>query len=113
MENENREILDNIPDFIRCDYTLEAADDSMINARIFPGDIVCIDSLAEISSGDIIAVSIGDSPAFLQRIMFQDGYINLISENPKYKTRKIGNEELKQIKLRIIGKAVYLIAKIN
>ena len=42
LAQQNIEGYDNVPEYVKCDFTLVCRGDSMINARIFDGDIVCI-----------------------------------------------------------------------
>ena len=92
---------------IQADFCLRCKGDSMINARIFDGDIVFIRAQQSVNNGEIAAVQVnGDSEATLKRVEYlpERNLIFLKPENPKYDTLTYANEELGQI--RIIGKAV-------
>ncbi len=88
---------------IDADFCLEAKGDSMINARIFPGDIVFIKAQPDVENGEIAAVVMGDD-ATLKRVYKYPGRIELRAENPLYAPMSFEKEQLNSI--RIIGKAV-------
>ena len=91
------------PEDIRCDFALRCKGDSMINARIFDGDIVYIRQQESVEHGEIAAVLIGDE-ATLKRVYIYDDCISLEAENPQYKPMVYRGEEMNNI--RILGKAV-------
>lgn len=90
---------------IKCDFCLRAKGDSMINARIFDGDIVFIRQQSIVNNGEIAAVIIGDE-ATLKRVYLNqaEGKLVLQAENPAYEPLVYVGEELDHI--RILGKAV-------
>ena len=92
-----------IPSNIHADFALRCKGDSMINARIFDGDIVYIRKQDTVENGDIAAVLI-DNEATLKRFKLYDDHIALEPENPMYKPLVFWNEEMNEV--RIIGKAV-------
>lgn len=65
-------------------FFLRAKGDSMINARIYEGDLLLIRRQEEVENGEIAAVLI-DGDAVLKRVYRTDGTLILQSENPKYK----------------------------
>lgn len=93
----------NIPAHIHADFALICKGDSMINARIFDGDIVYIRQQETVDNGEIAAVLI-DTEATLKRVRLFDDHIVLEPENPMYKPLVYWNEEMNTI--RILGKAV-------
>lgn len=97
---------------IRADFCLKAKGDSMINARIYDGDIVFIREMPIVDNGDIAAVIIDDE-ATLKRVYYdrEEGMLQLIAENPRYKPLVYRGEDLNHI--RILGKAVYFMSPIN
>lgn len=97
---------------IDADFCLTAKGDSMINARIFEGDIVFIKEMPIVENGDIAAVII-ENDATLKRVYYypDDNMLQLIAENPKYKPLVYQNEELDHI--RILGKAVYFMSTVE
>ena len=97
---------------IDADFCLTAKGDSMINARIYEGDIVFIKEMPIVENGDIAAVIIEDD-ATLKRVYYypDDNMLQLVAENPKYKPLIYQNEELNHI--RILGKAVYFMSAVE
>ena len=92
-----------IPAQIHADFALICKGDSMINARIFDGDIVYIRQQETVENGEIAAVLI-DNEATLKRIRLFDDHIILEPENPMYKPMVYWNEDMNAV--RILGKAV-------
>ena len=91
------------PTHIKADFSLTCKGDSMINARIFDGDIVYIRQQDTVESGEIAAVLI-DSEATLKRVRLFDDHISLEPENPQYRPIVLWGEEMNTV--RILGKAV-------
>lgn len=111
LAEENIEDYDDVPSYIKCDFTLVCRGDSMINARIFDGDIVCIKADAEVNSGDIAAVLVDDDTATLKRVRLFDDHIILEPDNPTYKPKVFWNEDMNRV--RIIGKATHFISVVK
>ena len=103
LAQENIEDYVSIPKDMAGDFALTCKGDSMINARIFDGDIVYIRQQDTVDSGEIAAVLI-DGEATLKRVRLFDDHISLEPENPMYKPLVYWNEEMNDI--RILGKAV-------
>lgn len=110
LAEQNIEGYDQIPDFIKCDFTLLCKGDSMIGARIHDGDIVCIRQQEEVENGQIAAILIGDE-ATLKRVRFIEGGIALWPENPAYAPIVFVGEEAEQVK--ILGLATHFISTLN
>lgn len=100
---ENIEGEVDIPENINADFALRCKGDSMINARIFDGDIVYIKQQDTVDNGQIAAVLIEDE-ATLKRVRLYPDHISLEPENPMYKPMVFWEEEMNAV--RIIGKAV-------
>lgn len=94
---------DSVPDYIHCDFTLKCKGDSMINARIFDGDIVYIRRQETVENGEIAAVLIDDE-ATLKRVRIFEDHLSLEPENPQYRPLVFWGEEMNNV--HIIGKAV-------
>lgn len=100
---------ENITDYIsadegiHADFALMCKGDSMINARIFDGDIVYIRAQPTVENGQIAAVLI-DNEATLKRVRMFDDHIVLEPENPTFRPLAYWGEEMSNV--RIIGKAV-------
>lgn len=94
---------------IRADFCLKAKGDSMINARIYDGDIVFIRKMPMVQNGEIAAVIIEDE-ATLKRVYYypEKNKLMLVAENPAFEPLVYINEELDTI--RILGKAVYFMS---
>ena len=94
-----------VPSAIHADFALVCKGDSMVNARIFDGDIVYIKERPMVENGEIAAVIIGDE-ATLKRVYYTPGSdrITLRACNPVYPDMEYEGETLSHI--RILGKAV-------
>ena len=103
LADENIEEYVSIPKDLAGDFALICRGDSMINARIFDGDIVYIRQQDTVENGEIAAVLI-DGEATLKRVKIFHDHIVLEPENPMYKPHAYWNEEMNSI--RILGKAV-------
>ena len=99
---EATEIVD-VPDQIHADFALICKGDSMINARIFDGDIVYIRSQPTVETGEIAAVRIDDE-ATLKRVRLFEDHISLEAENPMYKPLVYWGDDMNNV--QILGKAV-------
>lgn len=103
LAEEHVEDYIDIPKKIQADFALTCKGDSMINARIFDGDIVYIRQQEVVDNGQIAAVLI-DGEATLKRVQLYDDHISLEPENPQYRPLVYWEKEMNQI--RILGKAV-------
>ena len=92
------------------DFCLLVKGDSMINARIYSGDIVYVRCQPDVENGEIAAVQIDGEEATLKRVYKHEGVIILKSENPQYKDMVFTTADHKEIK--ILGKAVALKGKL-
>lgn len=92
-----------VPESVCADFALRCRGDSMINARIFDGDIVYIRKQPEVENGQIAAVRIDDE-ATLKRVKLFPDKIVLEPANPMYEPLVYRGEEINQIE--ILGKAV-------
>ena len=101
--NEDYETYIEASDDINADFCLTAKGDSMINARIFDGDIVFIRSQSDVDNGEIAAVII-DNEVTLKRVYKYENRLELRPENPTHKVFNYEGEQLNHI--TIIGKAI-------
>ena len=107
---ENQIGLVSIPESIKADFCLICKGESMVGARIFDGDLVCIRQQETVENGEIAAVLIDDE-ATLKRVYFFPGhYLELRAENPKFAPLIYEGESMGTV--RILGKAIYFISKI-
>lgn len=103
LADEHVEEYIDIPKHIHADFALTCQGDSMINARIFDGDIVYIRQQDTVEPGEIAAVLI-DNDATLKRIRIFEDHISLEPENPQYRPIVLWGEEMNSV--RILGKAI-------
>lgn len=103
LAEEHIEEYIDIPKHIAADFALTCKGDSMINARIFDGDVVYIHQQETVENGDIAAVLI-DGEATLKRVRIFDDHVSLEPENPQYRPLVFWGEEMNTI--HILGKAV-------
>lgn len=103
LAEENCEGEVDVPDHIRADFALRCKGDSMINARIFDGDIVYIRQQESVEHGEIAAVIIDDE-ATLKRVYLYEDHISLEAENPQYRPLVYWEAEMNSV--RILGRAV-------
>lgn len=92
-----------IPESIDADFALRCKGDSMINARIFNGDIVYIRQQPTVENGEIAAVLI-DNEATLKKVYMTENAITLNPANDAYQPLVFVGEEINTVK--ILGKAV-------
>lgn len=94
---------------IKADFCLKAKGESMINARIYDGDLVFIKKMPMVENGDIAAVIIEDE-ATLKRVYYYPEQNKLIlnPENSAFDPLVYIGEELNHI--HILGKAVFFMS---
>ncbi|MDY4856301.1 MAG: S24 family peptidase [Candidatus Ventricola sp.] len=90
---------------VKCDFALRCQGDSMINARIYDGDVVFIKKQEFVDDGTIAAVLIDDEATLKRVYKLSDGRIELRAENPVYKPIMVGGEGETRT-FRVLGKAV-------
>lgn len=90
---------------IRADFCLIAKGDSMVNARIYDGDVVFIREQPIVENGEIAAVIIDDEATLKRWYYYPEKHkLMLVAENPKYEPLVYIGEELNEV--RCLGKAV-------
>ena len=102
---EDYETYIDVDSDINADFCLTAQGDSMINARIFDGDILFVKKQSIVDNGEIAVVLIEDE-ATVKRVYYdkENNIITLLPENPLYKPMRYEAEALLQI--RILGKVI-------
>ena len=110
LAQENIDSYINMPEDVGCSFALRCKGDSMINARIFDGDIVYIREQPDVENGEIAAVLI-DNEATLKKVYKYPNRIELRPENPTMKPLEYEGEEMNNV--RIIGKAVYFLSPVQ
>lgn len=111
---ENLERKAWMPDGISADFSLVCQDDSMINARIFPGDIVYFRKQNTVEDGDIAAVLLKGQEILLRRVYFSsqpENRLILHAENLTYVDQHYFGKEIERI--RILGKAIHFLSKVK
>lgn len=111
--------IENVADYIdmdkdiHADFALRCKGDSMINARIFDGDIVYIRKQETVENGEIAAVLVNDmeSEATLKRVYTSDDSIRLCAANPMYPDKIFEKEKMNDV--RILGKAVAFLSGVK
>lgn len=95
--------LESVPKNDNIDFALKVRGDSMINARIFDGDIVFVKQQSTVENGEI-AVVLVDDEVTLKRFYRINGNVILKAENPKYRDIVFNAKDGKSI--RVLGRAV-------
>lgn len=103
LAEQNIDGYDTIEADINCDFTLVCKGDSMINARIFDGDVVYIKQQPDVENGEIAAVLINDE-ATLKKVYKYPDKLVLMACNPVYDDFVYTADEATNI--HILGKAV-------
>jgi repressor LexA len=87
------------------DFCLTAKGDSMINARIFDGDLLFVKQCDIVDDGEIAVVLIGDE-ATVKRFYYdrENNVVTLMPENPLYKPMRYVGADLDTI--RVLGRVV-------
>ena len=100
---QNIEKMVDVPESIRCDFSLTCHGDSMIDAGIHDRDIVYIRIQPEVENGEIAAVRIGDE-ATLKRVYYSDDTLTLMPANPAYAPLVYAGAQLDEVQIE--GRAV-------
>lgn len=90
---------------LECDFALRCEGDSMIDARIYDGDIVFIHQQDYVDDGTVAAVLIDDEATLKRVYHLADGRIELRAANARYAPIIIGGANETR-SLRILGKAI-------
>lgn len=112
LAEENIEEYVNLDKDINAEFALRCKGDSMIEARIFNGDIVYIHQQPDVENGEIAAVLIGDE-ATLKRVYKypEKNMLVLKAANAKMDDFIFVGEELNDI--HILGKAVAFLSRVR
>ena len=110
LAEENFDGLANIPASVKADFALRVKGDSMINARLYDGDLVFIEQQDDVENGSIAAVLIGNE-ATIKRVYKYEGRLELRPENPMYAPINIEGPDL--LNVRIIGKPVAFVGMVR
>ena len=100
---QNIEKMVDVPENIRCDFSLTCHGDSMVDAGIHDKDVVYIRIQPEVENGEIAAVRI-DGEATLKRVYYNPGTLTLMPANPAYAPMIYTGPQLEEVHNE--GKAV-------
>ncbi len=100
---QNIEKMVDVPENIRCDFSLTCHGNSMVDAGIHDKDVVYIRIQPEVENGEIAAVRI-DGEATLKRVYYNPGTLTLMPANPAYAPMIYTGPQLEEV--HIEGKAV-------
>ena len=100
---QNIEKMVDVPENIRCDFSLTCHGDSMIDAGIHDRDVVYIHIQPEVENGQIAAVRIGDE-ATLKRVYYSGDTLTLMPANPAYAPMVYTGHQLEEVQIE--GRAV-------
>ena len=103
LAQQNIEKIVDVPENIRCDFSLTCHGDSMEGAGIHDRDVVYIRIQPEVENGEIAAVRIGEE-ATLKRVYDQNGTLTLMPANAAYAPMVYTGPELNDVQIE--GKAV-------
>lgn len=103
LAEQNIEKIVDVPENIRCDFSLICHGDSMEGAGIHDRDVVYIRIQPEVENGEIAAVRIGEE-ATLKRVYYQNGTLTLMPANAAYAPMVYTGPELNDVQIE--GKAV-------
>ena len=110
LASQNIEDYLQAPAYTHATFALRCQGDSMINARIFDGDVVFIRQQDDVDDGDIAAVLIGEE-ATLKRVRKLPAKLVLSPCNPLYDDLIYTGSDLDRV--RILGKAVYFVSAVK
>ena len=103
LATENADETVDAPEWVHADFALRCRGDSMINARIFDGDVVYIRRQPQVENGEIAAVRIGDE-ATLKRVYQANGRVILRAANPLFPDLEYEGSDLEDV--QVLGLAV-------
>lgn len=105
----SNEVIDYIPVLINNPYDVKSTiaikvkGDSMY-PKIEDGDVIIVRKQTSVDSGDIAVLLLDNEEGLVKKVMYGKDWIELISINPEYKTRRFEKEEV--LRLRVVGKVV-------
>lgn len=105
----SNEVIDYIPVLINNPYDVKSTiaikvkGDSMY-PKIEDGDVIIVRKQTSVDSGDIAVLLLDNEEGLVKKVVYGKDWIELISINPEYKTRRFEKEEV--LRLRVVGKVV-------
>ena len=110
LAEENIQEYVQFPGDMKVDFCLRCCGDSMVEARIFDGDIVFIRQQPEVENGEIAAVLIGEETT-LKRVYHSGDTLTLVAANSSYAPMVYTGDQLSSV--RILGKAVSFLSTVK
>lgn len=110
LAEENISEYIQFPDDMEVDFCLRCRGDSMVDARIYDGDIVFIRQQPEVENGEIAAVLIGEETT-LKRVYRTGDTLTLVAANSAYAPMVYTGAQLENV--RILGKAVSFLSTVK
>ena len=86
-------------------FALKVKGDSM-NPRILDGDVIIVKKQNDAETGDICVVMVNGYDATVKKIKKENSGLWLIPINPAFPTKFYSNQDITEIPVRIIGKAI-------
>jgi len=111
LAEEHIEGYEYVPENSNIDFCLRVKGDSMINARIYDGDIVYIRKQPDVENGEIAAVIVDGENATLKRVYKINGSVILRPENQNYKEMVFSKKDLKEV--NVLGKAIFFKSEVR
>lgn len=100
------------PADIKADVVFRCIGDSMVNARIFDGDLVFVREQPEVETGQIAVVRLGDEYT-LKRVYIGPDYVELRAENPLYAPIILRGSDLAPEQFQVVGLAVAALVRVK
>lgn len=94
-------------DYEKGDYFLRVTGDSMEGANIHEGDLLYVRQSQDVPSGSIAVLLIGGEEVTVKKLIKKDKYWILQAANPNVEPRIYSFQEIQELPVQIIGKAVY------
>ena len=110
LAEENIREYVQFPGDLKADFCLRCRGDSMVDARIFDGDIVFIRQQPEVKNGEIAAVLIGEETT-LKRVYHTGDTLTLVAANSSYAPMVYTGQQLPSV--RILGKAISFLSTVK
>lgn len=107
-ENYIREIPVSQKEYYQGDYFLEVVGDSMIGLHIYPGDQVYVRKQNDVESSQIAVVLIDQEEVTIKKVIKKGDVVILESANPDYPNRYYSSVEIKENKMAIIGRVLFV-----
>lgn len=100
-------------DYDRSDYFLRVKGDSMTGSRIYENDLILVQKVSDVESGELAVVIINGDEATVKRVVKKENMLILEASNPSYETRYFTKEEVETLPVQIIGKVMNVKMKIS